>query len=77
MAIKGPPGLVSLMGQTGLKSNGGELVSPQVGKRRGGRILATGMVKKQRKEPQDQKVCVCTSDVLIVITHIYVPLYRL
>ncbi|KAK4307540.1 hypothetical protein Pmani_020687 [Petrolisthes manimaculis] len=26
-----------------------------VGKRRGGRILATGMVKKQRKEPQDKK----------------------
>ncbi|KAK7075663.1 hypothetical protein SK128_008515 [Halocaridina rubra] len=26
-----------------------------VGKRRGGRILATGMVKKQRKEPQKEK----------------------
>ncbi|KAG7157711.1 telomerase RNA component interacting Rnase-like, partial [Homarus americanus] len=37
------------------QSNGGELVSPQVGKRRGGRILATGMVKKQRKEAKTEK----------------------
>ena len=62
---QGPPGLVSHKARWA-QSNGGELVSPQVGKRRGGRILATGMVKKQRREAVPEEVSPCSHQFLIV-----------